>query len=38
MKVFVFDFFLNSLYNKELFCTFASEIGYGGGDNSPLVC
>jgi ribosome maturation factor RimP len=26
------------LYPKELFCTFASEIGYGGGDNSPLVC
>jgi ribosome maturation factor RimP len=26
------------LYHKELFCTFATEIGYGGGDNSPLVC
>jgi ribosome maturation factor RimP len=26
------------LYHKELFCTFANEIGYGGGDNSPLVC
>ena len=26
------------MYPKELFCTFASEIGYGGGDNSPLVC
>jgi len=23
---------------KELFCTFAAEIGYGGGDDSPLVC
>ncbi len=26
------------MYDKELFCTFAGEIGYGGGDNSPLVC
>ncbi len=27
-----------TLYDKELFCTFAPEIGYGGGDKSPLVC
>jgi hypothetical protein len=27
-----------SLYYKELFCTFASELGYGGGDSSPLIC
>ena len=26
------------MYHKELFCTFAGEIEYGGGDNSPLVC
>jgi len=26
------------LCDKELFCIFAPEIGYGGGDNSPLVC
>ena len=26
------------MYYKELFCTFASEIGYGGGDKRPLVC
>jgi len=31
-------FSFKSLYYKELFCTFAGEIGYGGGDNSPLVC
>lgn len=31
-------FYYKSLYHKELFCTFASEKGYGGGDNSPLVC
>lgn len=31
-------FCIKSLYYKELFCTFAIEIGYGGGDNSPLVC
>ena len=29
---------IESLDYKELFSTFASEIGYGGGDNSPLVC
>ncbi len=32
------NFSRNSLYNKELFCTFAHETGYRGGDNSPLVC
>ena len=31
-------FYYKSLYYKELFCTFAIEIRYGGGDNSPLVC
>lgn len=31
-------FSLKSLCDKELFCTFAPEIGYRGGDNSPLVC
>jgi len=31
-------FHIKSLYNKELFCTFASELGYGGGDTqSPRL-
>jgi len=31
-------FSYKSLYYKELFCTFAIEIGYGGGDTqSPRL-